>query len=55
MILLDEELQQSRREQNKKEWMTLYRIAVKYILMYYEKYIFKEHCRISRRFGYIFV
>ncbi|KAK6779939.1 hypothetical protein RDI58_022123 [Solanum bulbocastanum] len=51
----DEELEQSRREQNEKEWMALCRIAGKYILMYYKQYLFKEPCRTSRRSGYIFI
>ncbi|KAK4731346.1 hypothetical protein R3W88_024334 [Solanum pinnatisectum] len=51
----DEELEQSRREQNEKEWMALCWIAGKYILMYYEKYLFKEPCRTSRRSGYMFI
>ena len=51
----DEELEQSRREQNEKEWMSLCRIAGKYILMYYEKYLFKKPCRTSKSSRYIFI
>ncbi|KAK4733885.1 hypothetical protein R3W88_008146 [Solanum pinnatisectum] len=47
----DEELEQCRRGQNEKEWMTLCRIAGKYILMHYEKYLFKEPCHLNEKCG----
>ncbi|KAK4727105.1 hypothetical protein R3W88_032022 [Solanum pinnatisectum] len=31
--------------------MALYRIAGKYILMYYEKYLFKETCHLNEKYG----
>ena len=51
----DEEPEQSKREKNEKEWMTLCWIAGKYIIMYYENYLFIEPCRISNHSGYIFI
>ncbi|XP_070039489.1 uncharacterized protein [Nicotiana tomentosiformis] len=41
--------------QEDKEWMALFQIACKSILIYYEKYICKEPCRTSKHIGNIFI
>ncbi|XP_075107205.1 uncharacterized protein LOC142180164 [Nicotiana tabacum] len=52
--LLNDENEEEETQENK-ERMALCRITCKSILIYYEKYICKEPCRISKRTGNIFI
>ncbi|XP_019248347.1 PREDICTED: uncharacterized protein LOC109227603 [Nicotiana attenuata] len=51
----EEELEEIQKEQDEKEWTALFQIAGKLILMYYEKYLYKEPCRTSSRSGNVFI